>query len=299
MNQPSPLPRRATLAEGATFQVVLNGVRADVPLAEAKAKLAALFKATAGQIDNLLANPGHLVKKNCPAEVAAKYKVAIERAGGDCQLIAEEDALTPLDVDLPEDRPAVVAEVRMQNTARPSPTRPAAANSVEPATTRKATPAVFCAKCGAEMTANAAFCGTCGAGITAAATPSPDAMASAPPPVLQPVSAAWQRKFALLEKAGGPKQPRIRELAFSDRIKATFNAWGFLFGPLYYLTKGMWRKAIVLTALCAVAVGVLMLVLGALGLSANVTNFIGPAIFGARANIDFYKKVVLGDNGWW
>jgi len=24
-----------------------------------------------------------------------------------------------------------------------------------------------------------------------------------------------------------------------------------------------------------------------------------PVIFATRANIDYYKKMVLGDNGWW
>ena len=31
----------------------------------------------------------------------------------------------------------------------------------------------------------------------------------------------------------------------------------------------------------------------------TITKFVGAAIFGARANIDFYKKTVLGDDGWW
>ena len=48
------------------------------------------------------------------------------------------------------------------------------------------------------------------------------------------------------------------------------NILAFLFGPFYYLAKGMWKEAL------------------ALG-----------AIFGVQAHIDSYKKMVLGDDSWW
>jgi hypothetical protein len=158
---------------------------------------------------------------------------------------------------------------------------------------------VFCSKCGTEVAATAVFCGSCGTAITLAeAKPFQGAASSVIP--AQEVSEAWNIKFALLEKAGGPKLPKARELAFGERTKVVFNVWGFLFGPFYYLAKGMWKKAIVLLALCIAAIVILEIILETMGVAdSKITNFIAPAVFATRANIDFYKKIVLNDNGWW
>lgn len=133
------------------------------------------------------------------------------------------------------------------------------------------------------------------AGVTSAAG-SPQTKPEVNPEIL----AAWKEKFALLEKAGGPKLPKARQLPFSERLKVTFNIWGFLLGPFYYLAKGMWKKAILLTALCVVAIGILQYILAVTGFpGSNITNFMVPAVFASRANIDYYKKVILDENGWW
>lgn len=159
----------------------------------------------------------------------------------------------------------------------------------------------FCSKCGTEVAATAAFCGSCGTSVSVAAVnPFQGATSSIS---TQELSEAWKAKFALLEKAGGPKLPKAGELAFGDRLKVVFNVWGFLFGPFYYLAKGMWKKAIVLLVLCVVGIVILELILESMGVSdaaANAfTTFIAPVIFAKRANIDYYKKLILGDNGWW
>ena len=116
-----------------------------------------------------------------------------------------------------------------------------------------------------------------------------------------PVSESWKHKFLLLAKAGGPKLPNLKTLPFGERFKISFNILGFLFGPLYYLAKGMWRKA-----LFYFGAGLLFLVLAGLALDlvgqGKVADALGyglAAIFGVRANIDYYKKMVLGENGWW
>ena len=117
---------------------------------------------------------------------------------------------------------------------------------------------------------------------------------------VQETSEAWKIRFALLEKAGGLKLPKVKELAFGERAKAVFNVYGFLFGPFYYLAKGMWKKAISLGSACFVAVAILQGILAAMGISDDgVTVVISAAVFATRANIDYYKKIVLGDNGWW
>jgi len=113
------------------------------------------------------------------------------------------------------------------------------------------------------------------------------------------IPAGWQRKFALLEKAGGPKMPKYRDLSFSERRGLLFSLWGFFFGPFYYLAKGMWKKAISLTAVCTVLIVVLALIFSAMHWSDGILNIVAGVIFAVRANIDYYKKMVLGDNGWW
>lgn len=118
------------------------------------------------------------------------------------------------------------------------------------------------------------------------------------------ISESWKKRFALIERAGGPKLPRSRDLSFSERSGIVFNILGALFNGFYYLAKGMWKKAITLTGLSVVITLLLELILSAMGFSQgakfSVVSLVVPvAIFGARANIDYYKKVILGDNGWW
>jgi hypothetical protein len=114
------------------------------------------------------------------------------------------------------------------------------------------------------------------------------------------VSPSWTRKFALIEGAGGPKLPDLKKLKTGERVAVIFNIWGFLFGPIYYLVKGMWKKAITLTVF---GLGIIFVAIAALtmaGIDAERSlRFIIPTLFAIRANIDYYKKVVLKDNGWW
>jgi hypothetical protein len=115
------------------------------------------------------------------------------------------------------------------------------------------------------------------------------------------VSDAWKERFRLIEKAGGARRPKFKELALSERRKIGFNILAFLFGPFYYLAKGMWRKALVLTALALVVFLLLSLLLKMGGLDRVGQSFsLGVGFFyGFRANVDYYKKKVLGDDGWW
>jgi hypothetical protein len=116
-----------------------------------------------------------------------------------------------------------------------------------------------------------------------------------------PVSASWKTRFRLIEDAGGVRMARIKDLPFGDRMKVTFNLLAFLFGPFYYLAKGLWRKAITFFALGVVTLTVLSLALSAAGFD-GVSRALGyglAAVFATRANIDYYKRMVLNDNTWW
>jgi hypothetical protein len=115
------------------------------------------------------------------------------------------------------------------------------------------------------------------------------------------VSDRWKVKFRLLEKAGGVKLTKFKDLSMSERMKVNFNLLGFLFGPIYYLCKGMWKKGLALFGACLLAVVALVILLDLAGLGrfANALGYGAAAMFGVRANIDYYKKMVLGQNGWW
>jgi hypothetical protein len=156
---------------------------------------------------------------------------------------------------------------------------------------------VFCRGCAKEIHETAPSCPGCGAPQNV-----PQSQAAAAAGLnneSEAISESWKSRFALLEKAGGVKIPNIKNLQFGERRKVVFNVWGFLFGPLYYLAKGMWKKAISLLGVAILAIVVLEVICKTIGISDTVTNFVAGAIFATRATIDYYKKVKLGDNGWW
>lgn len=117
-----------------------------------------------------------------------------------------------------------------------------------------------------------------------------------------PVSDVWKKRFRWMQKAGGPGLPRIKQLPAEEQGGLSmFNILAFLFGPIYYLVKGMWRRGLVLFGICLVAILILEALLAALGLEAlsRVLGFGASAVYALRANADYYKKMVLDDNGWW
>lgn len=99
------------------------------------------------------------------------------------------------------------------------------------------------------------------------------------------VSSGWKHRFFKIEKAGG------RGMA------GGFNILGLLLGPFYYLAKGMWRKALSLTLACALALALIELA-GFVRVS-EVLSYVAGVVFAIRANGDYYRKMVLGENGWW
>ena len=117
-----------------------------------------------------------------------------------------------------------------------------------------------------------------------------------------PVSEKWKERFKAIAHAGGVKFPNLKDLPKNERRKAySFNVLAFLFGPVYYIAKGMWKKGLALLLACVLVVIVLSIALGYFGLGkiANALGYGVSAVFAMRANIDYYKKMVLGENGWW
>jgi len=116
-----------------------------------------------------------------------------------------------------------------------------------------------------------------------------------------PVSQTWKDRFKVIARAGGAKLPHLKSLPASERRKASFNVLAFLFGPFYYAAKGMWKRGMALFAVCVLAVVILSLILEYFGYG-SLSRSLGygvSAIFAVRANIDYYKKMVIKDTGWW
>jgi len=115
-----------------------------------------------------------------------------------------------------------------------------------------------------------------------------------------PLSETWVRRFRLIEKAGGVGLRDSRNLTAGERASLTFNIWGMIFGPFYYLVKGMWRKSLSYTLVCFVIIEIVVLI----GEHYNYRGvremgFITAVMFALRANVDYYKKMRLGDKSWW
>ncbi len=116
------------------------------------------------------------------------------------------------------------------------------------------------------------------------------------------VSETWKKRFKWLTSAGGSSMSNLKAMPKEERKKGNlFNVLAFLFGPFYYLAKGMWRKAISFSAAGLVAIMVLELIIKALGFPplGKAAGYGIAAVFAVRANIDYYKKMVLRENGWW
>lgn len=117
-----------------------------------------------------------------------------------------------------------------------------------------------------------------------------------------PVSDKWKQRFKGIKKAGGPAMPHFKQMSKEDRKQVgLFNVLAFLFGPIYYIAKGMWKRALSLFFACFVVLFGLAIILEWAGMGA-IARFLGygaAAVFAVRANIDYYKKMVLNDNGWW
>lgn len=158
---------------------------------------------------------------------------------------------------------------------------------------------VFCRGCGKEIHSTAPACPMCGApqGVPiAAATERSIQSQKVDYASRSDIPDSWKRIFEMIEKAGGSKLPNIRELQSGERMRVMFNWLAFFFGPIYYLIKGLWQQAVSYFAISIVVI-VLLEVMGFEALSRYVG--IGfSAVYATRANVSYYKKVVLGESSW-
>lgn len=92
-----------------TYRVIFNGAAANVSANHVRSNLAALFKTTPEQIEKLFVTPNHVLKTGLTQQVAERYRVAIESAGGTC--LIESEAAPSLDVKLPTNAPQNPADL--------------------------------------------------------------------------------------------------------------------------------------------------------------------------------------------
>jgi len=147
-----------------------------------------------------------------------------------------------------------------------------------------------CTHCGAGVVATKTHCGTCGNEL--------------PKDDIKGLSEKWKARFALIEKAGGPTLKGMRGLSLGENFRVYFsihfNFLALIFGVFYYLAKGMWRKGLTYSLF-----GFSLLLAHNLLYPDEESKTFEKAvqasmmgIFANRANIDYYRKVVLKSNGW-
>jgi len=119
------------------------------------------------------------------------------------------------------------------------------------------------------------------------------------PPRIDPiarvdVSDAWKAIFRQIERAGGESLPNFRDLSFSERWRIQTNWGAFFFGPFYYLAKGLWRQTITYMLLLVAVV----MILEAMHLMPRGGGVGFGVLWSMRANISYYKRIVLGESPW-
>ncbi len=110
------------------------------------------------------------------------------------------------------------------------------------------------------------------------------------------VSEKWKTRFRLIEEAGGPKLPHLRELSSGERMQIMGNILSFIFWPIYLPIKGLWRPA-----LCYFALGVALGILVEMAGFEKVSRAIGygiSALVMMRTNTNYYRHKVLGEKFW-
>ncbi|KWX60247.1 DUF2628 domain-containing protein [Mycobacterium sp. NAZ190054] len=116
------------------------------------------------------------------------------------------------------------------------------------------------------------------------------------------LSETWRIRFAYFETYGPVSstpegKQAFRALSFWDRIRISSNLWAFLFGPIYFFVKGVWRKGVTLLLLaCVLAVVLVFVDVGAV--VERAASLIVPVLAMTTANYAYYLHVVAGSRSW-
>jgi hypothetical protein len=94
--------------------------------------------------------------------------------------------------------------------------------------------------------------------------------------------------------------PRLKPWNFADAKHSIVSLLAFFLGPVFYLIKGMWRKAVTITLLFSVMGGIFIIQPGMLVLAALIfTVFTIMLLSALMAKYDYYRKIILFEKFWW
>ncbi|QYK05842.1 DUF2628 domain-containing protein [Shewanella zhangzhouensis] len=97
-----------------------------------------------------------------------------------------------------------------------------------------------------------------------------------------------------------PHLSRSKKEQIKGQNVINFNVLAFIFGPFYYITKGMWKKGLYLFLL-TLGLNLLSLVLVGMFTDRDISKvlyIINSSIYGLTANYDFYRYYKLGETTW-
>ncbi|MEG2004973.1 MAG: zinc-ribbon domain-containing protein [Bilophila sp.] len=113
---------------------------------------------------------------------------------------------------------------------------------------------MHCPQCRESLPDGVSLCPVCGATLAVGAPPAstPDTASAASPAGTSASASRTNRLFSIIAASVCTSQ-RFGIARFKPPIRATtlFSAWAFLFGPLYFLCVGLWRKSLTLALLMA------------------------------------------------
>jgi hypothetical protein len=116
------------------------------------------------------------------------------------------------------------------------------------------------------------------------------------------VTDTWHQRFDFFGTYGLPSSsPQARdafkELSWWTRTRMSWNTLAFLFGPIYFFVKGMWRKGLVLLV-SAIALGTVMVSLDLPEMVNRAGSLVIPAMAANVANYAYYLHVVMESRSW-
>lgn len=110
----------------------------------------------------------------------------------------------------------------------------------------------------------------------------------------------WKYRFAFYEQNGLPAfwgmtpawKEAYKKMTFGQKLKVSMNFFAWFFSIIYLLILGLWKKAVLVLAVNAVAIIIAVIFdLSALGYLVN-------AFTAMRANIWYYELKVKGIQTW-
>jgi hypothetical protein len=116
------------------------------------------------------------------------------------------------------------------------------------------------------------------------------------------LSPIWQERFAFFQRYGSPgsasKETRqaLRSMGLWRNIRVSMNFLAYLFGPIYFAVKGMWRQALTFLLVGAGVVTALSLLGASDGVFRAVT--LGFCLlYSTTANYAYFRHV-NGERSW-